>query len=264
MRKGAKKVSLVWGIVFLSLVMSLPVGLSARSTGNIIGFVYDKDGTTPLTGAIVQFRNLSNESLISSRPTDEFGIFKLESVESGVYVYGVTTEQGAFNSEGFVAIKIAANETAKLAISLKPYDLEETKAINAMYKDLDIAGETLVGTVVDFNSGTLTADVEITKGRLKVNDRIHARGRTTNFYQDLKVLNKAGSPAAKGLPGEKVTIRLNQGVEEGDLVYVVKGKGFNPLFLAPIGLAAVIAGSSAIQSDLKVEEHVKPASAFKK
>jgi hypothetical protein len=243
--------------------MSVPLGLGAQSTGRVIGFVYDEDGTTPLPGAVVELRNLSNHRHISSLPTDEFGIFRLENVERGVYVYGVTTDQGSFNADGFVAIKIAANETAKMAISLKPYGRKETEAVSAMSKDLEIAGETLVGAIVDFNSATLTADIEITRGRLKVNDRIHARGRTTNFYQDLKVLNKAGSPAAKALAGDKATIRFNQEVEKGDLVYVVKKKEFNPLFLAPIGLAAVIAGSSAIQTDIKVEEHIIPVSAFR-
>lgn len=264
MRIGAKKFSRVLGVVFSFLALSFPAAVFAADTGNIIGFVYDKDGTTPLEGAIVQFKNLSTDKLIASSRSDKFGIFKLEGIESGIYVYGVMTAKANFNSDGFIAVKVQPNETAKMAISLKPYDDHEAKAVNEMFKELEIAGESLVGTIAGFNASTLIASVQITKGRLSLNDRIHAKGQATNFYQDVKVLNKSGTPANKVLAGEMASLKLNQKAEQGDLVYVVKKKNFLPLLVAPAGFIAILATSSAIQSRTTLDEEIIPRSAYKK
>lgn len=253
--------------VFLAFVVVAFLGMlnaAETASGSIIGFVYDKDGTSPLEGAVVQFKNLSNDKLVASSCSDKYGIFKLEGIESGVYLYGVETAQGNFNSDSFVAVKIRANETAKMAISLKPYDEKEAKAVSSMFKEQEIAGESLVGTITGFNPNTLVAEVQITKGLLRVNDKIHAKGRVTNFYQELNALTKGGSPTTKALAGENAMIKLNQKAQEGDLVYVVKKRNLLPLFLAPVGFAVVVAGSSAIQGGTKVTEVIRAASAFKK
>jgi hypothetical protein len=251
-------------LCFLVLVFSGVLKAAETATGSIIGFVYDKDGTTPLEGAIVQFKNLSNDRFFASSRSDKYGIFKLQGIESGVYIYGVETPQGNFNSEGFVAVKINANETAKMAISLNPYDVDEAKAVSAVFKEQEIAGESLVGAITNFSPSSLIADVQVTKGLLRVNDKIHAKGRVTNFYQELNSLSKGGSPAKKALAGENAKIKLNQKAQEGDLVYVVKKRELLPLFLAPVGLALLVAGSSAIQGGIKVNEVIKPASDFKR
>jgi len=263
------KVSKSWlrfGVLLSFLVLTFSGILNAAETakGNIIGFVYDKDETTPLEGAVVQFKNLSNDRLFASSRSDKYGIFKLEGIESGVYLYGVETAQGNFDSEGFVAVKIGANETAKMAISLKPYDVDEAKAVSAMFKEQEIAGESLVGTITNFDPNTLIAELQVTKGLLRVNDKIHARGRVTNFYQELNSLSKGGSPATKALAGENAKIKLSQKAQEGDLVYVVKKKELLPLLLAPVGFAIIVAGSSAIQGGIRVNEVATPNSAFKK
>jgi hypothetical protein len=53
--------------------------------GNVIGFICAKDGTTPLMGAAVKFKNLTSGSMFSSSKTDGCGIFNLEGIESGIY-----------------------------------------------------------------------------------------------------------------------------------------------------------------------------------
>lgn len=152
MRTGANKISRVIVAVCSILVLGFSALPIAAETGSIIGFIYDKDGTTPLAGAVVQFKNLSTDRVLESSRTDEYGIFKLEGVESGVYVYGVVTDKGNFSSESFLAVKIGANEMAKMAISLKPYDEKEAEAVNEMFKEFEIAGESLVGTIIGFDS----------------------------------------------------------------------------------------------------------------
>ena len=75
--------------------------------------VGERTGNPPLEGAVIRLKNLSNDRIWASGRTDKNGIFKLAGVESGIYIYGVETARGNFNSEGFVALQIRAQETAK-------------------------------------------------------------------------------------------------------------------------------------------------------
>lgn len=263
MKTGARSRFLVAG-VFILLLLGISFLPAATETGNVIGFIYDKDGTTPLPGAIIQFKNLSTDKIFTSLPTDEYGVFKLQGIEAGVYVYGVRTDAGHFDSEGFLAVNVGANETAKMVISLKPYDERETEAVNAMFKDLELAGESLVGTVVGFDPSSRVAEVKIIKGRIRLYDRIHAKGKATDFYQDLSTLIKGGSASTKAVAGEHAAIKLNKDVRQGDLIYVVKKKELFPIVLAPVvGFASYVAGSSVIQSHIRIKDETKAASPFK-
>jgi hypothetical protein len=253
--------------VVVSLVVLVSAGVlcaADTATGNIVGFVYDRDGTTPLEGAMVQFKNLANDNVIASSRSNKYGIFKLERIESGIYVYGVVTAQGNFNSDGYVAVKINANETAKMAISLNPYDKEEAKAVSEMFKEQKIAGESLVGVITDFNPSTLFAKVEITKGVLRLNDKIHAKGSATDFYQEVNTLMAGNSTSRKVLPGQIASVKLEKRAAQGDLVYVVRNRNLLPLFLAPLGIASILAASSGDNYGIvKINEEIRPASAFK-
>ncbi len=264
MKTGAKKIFKVFGMAFLVFLLGICALSLMAETGSIVGFVYDQDGTTPLAGAVIQFKNLSTDKIFESRPTDENGIFKLPGIESGVYVYNVRTDAGNFSSEGFLAVNVGANETAKMLISLKPYDEKETAAVNGMFKELELAGESLVGTILGFDPYSRMAEVKIVKGRIRLNDRIHAKGKTTDFYQDLSTLSKGGAASTKAVAGESAAIKLNQDAQQGDLIYVVKKKELFPIVLAPvIGFASYVAGSSVIQSHIQIKEEFKQASPFK-
>jgi len=85
---------------------------------DIIGFVYAKDGTTPLEGASVKFLNVSSNSIYESSKSDANGVFKIEGIESGLYVFGVITPQGDFILDDLVGIRVKENETVKLSVSL--------------------------------------------------------------------------------------------------------------------------------------------------
>jgi len=90
----------------------------ALGKGNLVGFVYDKDGTTPLEGAIVKLKNVSSSSIYESSKADKLGVFKIEGIDEGLYVVGISSKEGSFNVENFIGIK--ADETARVSFALKP------------------------------------------------------------------------------------------------------------------------------------------------
>src|SRR4030042_3554867 len=119
MKKGVSfrlKVSL--GVLLSLFLFSISQSLAAHdgiSKGNVIGFLYAKDGTTPLEGAVVKFKNLTSGSMFISSKSDGHGIFRLEGIESGMYTYGVVTEPGDFNAASLLGLKVGGNETATLS-----------------------------------------------------------------------------------------------------------------------------------------------------
>jgi len=214
--------------------------------GSIIGFVYGEDGTTPLEGAVVQAKNMSTGIIYESSSSDEYGIFKIVGIESGIYMYGVKTTEGDFNSDGLVGVKVSEDETAKISMSLTPYEKKVYYAKKEIYSEQKISGESFVGRIIDFSTATRTADVYIVKGMLQLKDRIHTKGESTDFYQNLNDLKFEGSPAKRLFPGQTASIQLTRNAEIGDSVYLICKKRMLPLFLTPVGIAAVVAGSGAV------------------
>jgi len=253
-------------IIGLAFLITVPLATLAErpSMGNIIGFVYAKDGTTPLEGATVKFKNLASSSIYESSKTDGYGIFKIQGVESGVYTYGVVTNQGDFNASNIVGLKVSENETAKMSIAIQPFSRDEAAAVTEIYKDQDKSGESLVAMVADFDAATGMAQLQMVKGLLRVSDKIHARGQSTDFYQEVGVLKIGDSSAQQILGSQAGAIKLDRNVEKGDRVYLVQNKKIFPFFLAPAGIAAVVAGNSAITYGVvKITDKSEPVSAFK-
>jgi hypothetical protein len=247
-----------------SVSMALSFRAETGSTGNIIGFIYAKDGTTPMPGAIIKFKNLTSGSILASDKSDANGIFKLQGVESGVYTFGVMTDQGDFNADNIVGIKVSENETAKLSIALQPYSKEEAAAVSELSRDQEPNGETLVAMIDGFDTNSQMAKLQMVKGLLRVNDKIHAKGASTDFYQDIGVLEVGDSPARQILSSQSGSVKLERRAERGDRVFVVRQNKTFPFFLGPMGLAAVIAGNTAVTYGvIKVTDKSEPVSAFK-
>ena len=120
MRKSLKLKGVFFLLIFSFLMFYSPylINGKALAKGNLIGFVYDKDGTTPLEGAIVKLKNVSTSSIYESSKADKLGVFKIEGIDEGLYVVGISSKEGSFNVENFIGIK--ANETAKVSFSLEP------------------------------------------------------------------------------------------------------------------------------------------------
>ena len=248
-------------IVFAFILFCAPHFFGAQSTGkgNIIGFLYAKDGTTPLEGGIVKFKNLTSGTVFDSTKSDTNGIFKLQGIENGIYAYGIVTPEGDFNADSLVGIKIQDNETAKMSIALNPYSKEEASAVSEVYKEQEINGESLIGTISEFNPNTRIAQIQVVKGLLRLKDKIHAKGKATDFYQEVNVLMAGSSSARQVLPGQIASVKLDRKAAQGDLVYVVRNKNLFPLVFAPLGAATILAASTGVNygivkiNDVKID-----------
>lgn len=89
----------------------------AGNTGNLIGFIYAEDGTTPVEGAVFKVKNVKTNKVYESTQTDELGVFKIEGIEEGLYLAGVNSEDKAYVIENVLAFQ--GDTTAKLSLSLK-------------------------------------------------------------------------------------------------------------------------------------------------
>ena len=243
-RVKGKVVSL--GLVAAILIICSPLILKGQvpAKGNLLGFVYGQDGTTPLPGAVIMVKNISSGKVYESAASDGLGIFKVQGLETGLYALGVTSPNGSFNSTDLVGV--AANETAKIAIALNPYESAVQDAVQQVNKDQQEKGESRIGPVVGFTAGGNQAEVFIERGLLQSGDRIHVKGVNTDFYQDAKGLLIQGASVRKALAGQNCMVPLNKPCVAGDIVYVVCKRGIPPFFLAPLGIAAVIVGSAAL------------------
>jgi len=238
----------IFSLFFVFFLLSAPGVLTAQNIakGNIVGFIFAKDGTPPLEGAVIKFKSLVSGAVYESSKSDNLGIFKVQGVETGLYTYGVMTERGSFNADNTVGLRIGENETAKLSIAVDPYDKGMEAAVSELYKDQAAGGESFVGTIADFDSGSGMARVQVVKGLIRVKDRIHAKGSSTNFYQEVAALHLGDGATKQILMGQTGDMKLERSAQRGDFVYVVRNRKVFPFFLTPAGVAAVIAGNTAV------------------
>ena len=246
-----------WGLVF-SLVFFLtspvqPAQISGQ--GNLLGFVYDKDGSTPVAGATVLVKNVTTGTVHESVKSDRLGIFKFEGLTPGIYALGVSSGAGDYNSQDLVGV--APNETAKLSIVLNPYDNQVAQAAQAVARNQKEKGESFVGRIVKFIPQSKEAEVFVEQGLLQAGDRIRVKGGTTDFYQDARLLRIDGVKASRIISGQHGVLPVVKACVPGDRVYIVCRRGVPPFFLAPLGLAAIVAGSAALVT-IEEEQPVSP------
>jgi hypothetical protein len=133
----SKTVSLLLIFSFILLYSPHLINGEAVGKGNLIGFVYEKDATTPLEGAIVKLKSISSGITYESSKTDKLGVFKLEGINEGLYIAGISSKEGDFNVESFIGI--TADETAKVSFALKPQAKGETAKKPKTKKGIDLA-----------------------------------------------------------------------------------------------------------------------------
>jgi len=128
----SKSLTVILIISFIFLYSAYDLKAEETGKGNMIGFVYQKDGTAPIEGAVVKLRNVATGTGYESTKSDKLGIFKVEDVEEGLYLVGVSeglylvgvsAEEGDFNLNNLIGIR--ANETAKVSFALKPGEEEQ-------------------------------------------------------------------------------------------------------------------------------------------
>lgn len=250
MFKDLKSVSILVlvGFSFAVLTFCFPGFLRSDdiARGNVIGFVFDRDGTTPLKDATVKAINVLTGSVYESSRSDSYGVFKIQGIERGLYIYGVETPNGDFNSDSLFGLRIQGNETAKLSISLAPYEGRVASAIKEIYGEQKKDGEALVGQVVSYFPEARMAEVSVMKGLLQLDDRIYTKGDATDFSQDVNYLEHEGSSVKNLFAGQTGFIGVEKEVKTGDLVYTIFKKGILPVLSSPSGRASIITGSSEI------------------
>ena len=256
MSRGFKGV-FCWCLVFLLGLGGVPFLRPAQAPGKgrLVGFIFGEDGTTPVAGAVVVAKNVSTGAVAESAKTDALGVFRLEGLDAGVYALGVTSAVGSYNSQDLVGIR--PDETAKLSIALNTYSRDAVAEAQAVAREEKARGESRVGRVVSYSPASKEALVAIDRGLIQVGDRLRFRGGATDFSQDLKALRVQGARAKMCLTGDQALVSVVRPCAAGDSVYVVCKRGVPPIFLAPLGLAAIVAGSASLVS-LEDEEQVSP------
>jgi len=153
MKRGALMKIFFCGLFCVSLFLNSTHFLISQETqgGNLFGFIYDKDKNTPLEGAVVVVKNISTSEVFLSTRSNRYGIYTIRGLKPGLYIFGVDTREGNFESNSIIGVR--ANETATLSMALMPYS-EETVSLSREAALLDRAapgisttgGETALGT----------------------------------------------------------------------------------------------------------------------
>lgn len=256
MRRGFKVV-LSSGLAFALILVMFPSILRSQGTGrgNLVGFIYGQDGSTPVEGAVVVVKNLTTGVVTESPKSDGLGVFKVQDLGAGIYALGVRSDKGSFNSQDFFGV--TADKTAKITIALAPYDEAAASAAAAVIKEQRDKGEAFVGKVVTYAPQTREAEVLVEVGLIQTDDRIHIKGQVTDFYQDMRGLRAYGAKVKRVLSGYTALVRTSKACEPGDFVYIVCKRGVPPFFLAPLGIAAIVAGATPLIA-IYEEEDISP------
>jgi translation elongation factor EF-1alpha len=81
--------------------------------------------------------------------------------------------------------------------------------------------EKAVGTVSDFFAHVVVAGINLT-GALKVGDKVHIKGHTTDIEMDITSMQIDNENVTKASKGKSVGIKVPDRVRPGDTVYKVK------------------------------------------
>jgi len=255
MRRGAKGV-LSWGsaLALILILTSSTAMAQGPDKGNLVGYIFGRDGSTPVPGAVVVIKNVSTGTFVESGPTDGAGVFRLAGLDVGIYAVGVKSAAGDYNSRDFFGV--AARETAKLTIALDRYDDKSAPAAAIVIAEQREKGEAYVGKVMKYQADTRMAEIFVEIGLIQKDDRIHVKGQATDFYQDLNRIIAHGLKVDRVTTGFLGAVKTSKPCAEGDFVYIVCKRGVPPFFLAPLGVAAIVAG--AVPLSAQFEEDLSP------
>ena len=247
LEKLRKLIFVVAAVVVFFFAQPLIFAQTAEK-GNLAGFVYDKDGSTPVEGAVVKIKNLNTGAVFESPKSDALGAFQITGIDPGMYMFGVTSPVGDFNASEVLGI--AANETAKLSVALKPYDTAHSVDPKAQDAPL-IRGEKWIGKVISYDPASKEARIFINKDELRKDENFHIRGdkdkykSDTDFWQKNKLIKLNGFEVKKGQEGQYYNVLLEKPVMANDFIYI-KERGGLLIFLRPCGIATILAGTTAV------------------
>jgi len=248
----SKRRSIAFAVVGLTLFFFMAQPLIFAQTagkGNLAGFVYDKDGSTPVEGAVVKIKNLKTDAVFESPKTDAQGAFQITGIDPGLYIFGVTSPVGDFNANEVIGI--AENETAKLSVALKP--ISPAQPVDPKAQDApQIRGEKWIGKVISYDPASKEARIYINRDEVKKDENFHAKGdkdkykSETDFWQKLKQVKQNGFEVKKAQEGQYYNISLEKPVLANDFIYIKERRGLIYFFMGALGVAAILAGTTAV------------------
>ncbi|HEC88044.1 MAG TPA: translation elongation factor-like protein [Thermoplasmata archaeon] len=79
-----------------------------------------------------------------------------------------------------------------------------------------------IGVIEHYFSKIGVAAIKITDGSLKIGDRIHIKGATTDFEQTVESMEINRQKIEIAKPGDEIGIKVIDRVREGDKVYKIE------------------------------------------
>lgn len=86
--------------------------------------------------------------------------------------------------------------------------------------------EEKVGRVQKFFAKPSVAAIEVTAGVLRIGDKLHFKGHTSDFEDTITSMQIEREPIEEAKPGDLIGIQVKERVRENDTVYkIVEGAG---------------------------------------
>jgi translation elongation factor EF-1alpha len=81
--------------------------------------------------------------------------------------------------------------------------------------------EEKVGRVEKFFAKPSVAAIEVTAGVLKIGDKLHFKGHTTDFDETITSMQVENQPVEEAKPGDLIGVKVKGRVRENDTVFRV-------------------------------------------
>ena len=111
----------------------------ASDTALFRGRVVSADGVTPRSGVTVALVDAERGSVFRSMPTDERGVFHLDSAAPGSYTLVAEVPEGAFVAPGTVSLNAGTNPA--VALALQPTAQQEGEPQDPESQEPETQGE---------------------------------------------------------------------------------------------------------------------------
>ena len=150
MHRGVAKKSinlLIFGLILL-FISTGQLQSEINAKGNVLGYIYGPDGTTPYEGAVMKVVNVTTGAVYESTVSNSNGVLKLSGLETGFYEYAVTTKEGTFVSESNFGLIVGDSETEKMAISVNSVSKMAVAEPAGFPEPEEISSEPYVGRVI--------------------------------------------------------------------------------------------------------------------